>query len=226
MWTGPAQMMPYTVDRVHPPHSYSRPGWMRCRQTCEGMVTNWGTHTIDVAQLLHDTERTGPVSVEGTGKYPAPGSGIWGVLLNFKIQYRYADGVILDYHTDKGAFIRVEGDEGWINTPWFSGQMTASDRNILRIKLKDSDIHLPLRQDKEDFLYGIKNNAPTMADAEIGHRTCSMCQIGHIAIQRGRKLAWNPDTERFAGDRKANQMLNKSYRNPWNLNMKLTGISS
>jgi hypothetical protein len=173
--------------------------------------------------LLHDTERTGPISVEGTGQYPAPGSGIWGVLLNFKIQYRYADGVILDYHTDKGAFIRVEGDEGWIHTPWFSGQMTASDRKILTTKLKDSDIRLPQRQDKEDFLYGIRNSAPTMADAEIGHRTCSMCQIGHIAIQRDRKLTWNPDTERFTGDDKANKMLYKSYRDPWNLNIKLPG---
>jgi hypothetical protein len=80
MWTGPATRHPYTVDRVHPPQSLSRPGWMRCRETCEGMVTNWGTHVIDVAQLLHDTERTGPVSVEGEGQYPAPGSGLWNVL--------------------------------------------------------------------------------------------------------------------------------------------------
>lgn len=219
MWTGPATMRPYAVDRIHPPHSYSRPGWMRCRETCEGMVTNWGTHTIDVAQLLHDTERTGPVSVEGTGRYPDPGSGIWGVLLNFQVQYRYADGVVLDYHTDKGAFIRVEGDEGWIHAPWLGGQMTANDRKILTAKLKDGDIRLPQRQDKEDFLYGIKNNAPTMADAEIGHRTCSMCQLGHIAIQRGRRLAWHPAAERFADDEQANQMLHKSYRDPWGLNI-------
>ncbi len=222
MWTGPAPEHPYTVDRVHPPHSYSRPGWMRCRDTCEGMVTNWGTHVIDVAQSLHGTERTGPVSVEGQGQYPAAGSGLWGVLLNFRVQYKYADGVVLDYHTDKGAFIRVEGEDGWIHAPWLGGQMTASDPDILRIKLKDSDVHLPQRQDKEDFLYGIKNSAPTMADAEIGHRTCSMCQIAHIAIQRGRKLAWNPDTERFADDDEANRMLSKSYRAPWDLNIKIT----
>ncbi|MHC4351842.1 MAG: hypothetical protein ACYS0H_03905, partial [Planctomycetota bacterium] len=141
-------------------------------------------------------------------------------------QYRYADDVVLDYHTDKGAFIRVEGDEGWIHAPWLGGQMTASDRKILTSKLKDSDIHLPLRQDKEDFLYGIKKHAATMADAEIGHRTCSMCQIGHIAIQRGRRLTWNPRTERFADDEQANGMLHKSYRDPWNLNIKLPATRS
>jgi len=221
MWTGPAPEHPYTVDRVHPPQSYGRPGWMRCRDTCEGMVTNWGTHTIDVAQLLHNTERTGPVSVEGQGRYPAPGSGLWGVLLNFQVQYKYADGVILDYHTAAGAFIRVEGDEGWIHAPWLGGQMTASDPSILRLKLKESDLRLPLRQDKEDFLYGIRNNAPTMADAEIGHRTCSMCQLGHIAIQCGRRLVWDPNAERFADDSAANRMLSRPYRAPWGLDINI-----
>jgi myo-inositol 2-dehydrogenase / D-chiro-inositol 1-dehydrogenase len=219
MWTGPAPEKPYTTDRVHPPHSHNRPGWMRCRDTCEGMVTNWGAHTLDVTQSIHNSERTGPVSVEGQGEYPAPGSGLWNVLLNFQVQYRYADGVVVDYHTDKGAFIRVEGEDGWIHAPWLGGQMTASDPAILRIKLKDSDIHLPQRQDKEDFLYGIKNQATTMADAEVGHRTCSMCQIAHIAIQRGCKLQWNPARELFIDDGPANEMLHRPYRKPWDLNI-------
>jgi len=217
MWTGPAPSRPYTVDRVHPPRAYTRPGWMRCRDTCEGMVTNWGAHVIDVAQQTHDSERTGPVSVEGKGQYPASGSGLWNVLLNFQIQYRYADGVVLDYHTDKGAFLRVEGEGGWIHAPWLGGQMTASDPAILRIRLKDSDVHLPQRQDKEDFLYGIKNKATTMADAEVGHRTCSMCQLGHIAIQLGRKLTWDPGVERFTSDEEANRLLSRTYRAPWEL---------
>jgi len=222
MWVGPAPRKPYTVDRVHPPRSYSRPGWMRCRDTCEGMVTNWGAHVIDVAQQLHDSERTGPVSVEGQGRYPAPDSGLWNVLLNFQIQYRYADGVVLDYHTAQGAFLRIEGEDGWIHAPWLGGPMTASEPAILRTKLKDSDLHLPQRQDKEDFLHGIKHRTGTMADAEVGHRTCSMCQLGHIAIQLGRGLQWNPETERFVDDEEADRMLSRPYRAPWGLNMEVS----
>lgn len=100
--------------------------------------------------------------------------------------------------------------------------MTASDPAILRTKLKDSDVRLPQRQDKEDLLYGIKHKATTMADAEVGHRTCSMCQLGHIAIQRGRKLQWNPETERFTDDDEANRMLSTSYRAPWRLHADMT----
>ena len=62
-----------------------------------------------------------------------------------------------------------------------------------------------------------------MADAEVGHRTCSMCQLGHIAIQLGRKLQWDPGAERFANDDEANRMLHKSYRAPWGLDIDIDG---
>ncbi|MBW8014911.1 MAG: Gfo/Idh/MocA family oxidoreductase [Planctomycetes bacterium] len=217
MWVGPAPMKPYTVDRVHPRHGYGRPGWMRCRDTCEGMITNWGTHLIDVAQSLNGTERTGPISVEGTGKYPKPGSGLWDVLTEFRAQYKYANGVVLDYLI-KVPYLRVEGDEGWIQAHWHSkGGLQAHDRSIFQTKFRKSDIRLPQRSDKGDFIYAIKNNCNTMADAEVGHRTCSMGQLAHIAIQRGKKLNWNPKTERFTDDDKANKMLHRSYRKPWGL---------
>ena len=218
MWTGPAPMKPYTLDRVHPRHSYGRPGWMRCRTTCEGMITNWGTHLLDVAQQLNGTERTGPVSVEATGKYPEPGSGLWDVLIDFKAQFKYADGVILDYLIAV-PYLRVEGEDGWIQAHWHSkGGLKAHDRSIFQTKFKKSDIRLPQRSDKGDFIYAIKNGCNTMADAEVGHRTCSLGQLAHIAIQRKKKLSWNPAAEHFTNDDKANDMLKIEHRDPWLLN--------
>ena len=220
MWLGPAPRKAYTVDRVHPRQSLKRPGWMRCSDTCEGMITNWGTHLLDVAQQANDTERTGPISVEGSGRYPDPDSGLWDVLIDFKARFEYADGVVLDYFIDV-PYLRVEGEEGWIEAHWHSpGGLTAHDKRILRTKLKDSDLHLPQRMDKEDFVYCIKNNAPeeSMADAEVGHRTCSLGQLAHIAIDRGRKLAWDPHNERF-DDAKANERLTRSYTEPWGLDL-------
>jgi len=211
MWTGPAEMKPYTVDRVHKPKEFGRPGWMRCSATAEGIVTNWGTHLIDVAQLVNDTERTGPVSVEGTGKF---GSGIWDVMQTFDLHYEYADGVTLHYLTDR-PYIRVEGEDGWIYAPWGYAQIEAKDKSILYIR--EFDRQIADRAHKEDFIYAIKNNRPTMIDAEIGHRTCSMCQIGLIAVRVGKKLAWNPEAERFTNSDEANEMLTRSYRQPWDI---------
>lgn len=220
MWAGPAPLEPYTEDRVHPRESYGRPGWMRCRNTCEGMITNWGTHLLDVAQLAHGTERTGPVEVEGTGKYPEVGSGLWNVLLSFHAKLRFADGVEVDYHTGEAPFVRFEGDEGWVQSTWMPGGglkegLTANSDSLLSLTLKESDIHLPARMDKEDFIYGIKMGKPTMADAEIGHRTCSLGQLAHIAIQTGRLLRWNPDHERFTEDDAANALLSRPIRGDW-----------
>ena len=57
-----------------------------------------------------------------------------------------------------------------------------------------------------------------MGNTEIGHRTCSLGQIAHILIQRGKtSLAWDPKTETFPGDEEANQLLSGSYRGPWKL---------
>lgn len=219
-WVGPAPMKPYTVDRVHPPKSYERPGWMRCRDTCEGMITNWGTHLLDVAQLAHGTERSGPIEVEGVGKYPDPGSGLWDVLLNFQARFRYADGVEIEYATSEAPYVRFEGDDGWIQSTWMSGGtlkegVTASSETLLHVKLKDRDIRLPQRADKEDFIYGIKTGKPVMIDAEVGHRTCSMGQIAHIAVQLGRRLQWDPEADRFTNDDAANARLTRSVRGDW-----------
>ena len=219
MWTGPASLKPYCQDRVHPQKTYGRPGWMRCRNTCAGMITNWGAHTLDVAQLMLNTERTGPVSVEGTGDYPKPGSGLWDVLLTFRVQFKYQSGVVLDYLTAKYAYVRVEGDNGWINADWTGKSgLTASDPKLLRIKLKPDDLRLPTRSDKDDFLHGIANRAPTMADAEIGHRACSMGLIAHSAIQLGKRLDWDAQRERFVNDDNANALLSCAHRAPWDLN--------
>jgi hypothetical protein len=200
---------------------------MRCRDYCEGMITNWGTHVLDVAQLANNSERTGPVSIEATGTYPEPGSGLWNVLVDFKAHLRYADGVTMDYLIDpEGAYLRVEGEEGWIQANWFrKGGLQAGDVNILRTQLKAGDLRLPQRTDKGDWIHCIKNRAPeeSMADAEVGHRTCSIGQLAHIAIQCGRKLTWDPVRERFDGDDEADRMLSRSYRSPWGLG---AGISA
>lgn len=218
LWLGPAPEKSYTVDRVHPVDSLGRPGWMRCSDTCEGVVTNWGTHVLDVAQLILDTERTGPVEVEATGVFPERDSGLWDVLYRFDAQFRYADGVTLRYRTDPlGAYIKVVGSEGWIHGDWHRrgpGQV-AHDPSIFDIEPGDNDIRIPRRTDKEDFINAILNDVPTMIDAEIGHRTCTMGQIAHIAVRRGKKLAWDPDAERFTNDEEANALLTRPMRGNW-----------
>jgi len=92
---------------------------------------------------------------------------------------RYADGVEVDYRIAEAPYLRFEGETGWNQSTWFPGGglkagLTASSDELRQTELGDDAIRIPRREDTEDFIYGIKTGEPAMADAEIGHRTCSM----------------------------------------------------
>jgi predicted dehydrogenase len=214
LWLGPAPYIPYTLKGVHPRQSYQRPGWMRVPEFCEGMVTNWGAHLNDIAQWGNGTDRTGPVEVEGKGEYPR--DGLWNVLLRFELEYKYADGVKLFYNISQ-PHVRFEGTEGWIQADYNDRSLKAEPASILKSPIGPDEIHLPLKSEKRDFIDAIKTRGQTLADAEVGHRTNSLCQIGHIAIQLGRKLRWNPDAEKFINDDAANRLLSRPMRSPWRI---------
>ncbi|MBN1422785.1 MAG: Gfo/Idh/MocA family oxidoreductase [Planctomycetes bacterium] len=215
LWLGPAPRAPYTEKRVHPPKDYGRPGWMRNLDYCDGMITNWGTHLNDIAQWGNGTDRTGPVEVEGHGTFP-PADGLWNVPLEFEIEYRYASGVRLIYRTEK-PYVRFEGTEGWIHAE-YGAALAAEPASILESKIGPDEVHLPFRNEKEDFIEAVRTRAATVEDAEVGHRTTSLCLLGLIAIRLGRKLRWDPEKERFPGDEAANAMIARPpLRAPWKL---------
>ena len=54
-----------------------------------------------------------------------------------------------------------------------------------------------------------------MAPVEVAHRSNSICLLGAIAMNLGRKLNWDPDKEVFLGDDEANGMLSRPMRSPW-----------
>jgi predicted dehydrogenase len=210
-WQGPAPRAPYTEIRVHKPRAYERPGWMRCLYYCDGMVTNWGTHHNDLAQSANGTDRTGPISVEGRGTYPGPES-FWNVLLDFEVEFKYANGVKLVYRIDKPS-LRFEGTEGWIFAD-DTGKLEASKPSILAPPSGSNWIRLPMKTDKQDFIDAVRSRGATMADAEVGHRTTSVCHLAHIAIHTGRRLEWDPVKERFPHDRAANEYIHKPVHAP------------
>lgn len=215
MWLGPAPEAPYHLQRVHPRNDLTgRPGWMRNLDYCEGMVANWGTHLNDIAQWAHNTDRSGPVEVEATGVYP-PKDHLWNVLTSFQAKYRYADGVELTYKMAH-PFIRIEGEEGWIEYSYGAPKLLASDEKVIAKGGGPGWVEFVRKSDKEDFIDAVRSRGPTMEDAEVGHRTCSMCQLAHISIKLGgRKLSWNPDTEQFT-DPEANKLLDRpSWRGSW-----------
>ena len=213
-WQGPAPRAPYTEKRVHPPKAYDRPGWMRHLYYCDGMVSNWGAHLNDIAQWGNNTDRTGPVEVEARGTYP-PAESFWNVLLSFEAEYRYANGVRLYYKTleEDKAYVRFEGTEGWIHAD-YGKPLQAEPAAVLDSKIREDEILFPFKSDKQDFIDAVKTRGATLEDAEVGHRTASVCLLAHIAIQVGKKLEWDPVRERFTNSEAANAFVGKRILAP------------
>jgi len=210
-WQGPAPKAPYTQNRVHPPRQFGRPGWMRVLYYCDGMITNWGAHLCDMAQWCFGTERTGPVEIEGSGVWPPAGQ-LWNVLKTFEVHYRFADGTPLVYRTDK-PMVRLEGSEGWISAEFPRG-LEAQPASILDARIGPRETHFRTKSDKQDFIDAVKTRTKTLEDEEVGHRTTSLCQLGHIAVYLGQKLAWDPDRQTFAGNAAANELVEKPIHAP------------
>ena len=202
LWLGPCPETPYIQRRVHDPLKFERPNWMRVLGHCEGMITNWGTHLNDIAHMAMRMDESGPVWIKARKWELPPRENVWNVLTDFDIDYRYANGVELNYKVGgKQVYVLFEGDEGWVKV-WYMGKpdkntpdIEVSDPKILT-GLETASIKLPAWGDKEDFIRCVKSRERTMQDAEVSHRTCSMCQLGHLSIQLGgREIVWAPDKE-------------------------------
>jgi len=231
MWLGSTPWVYYTEKRVHPQNDYSRPGWLRCEQFGAGMITGWGVHHMDIVHWGMDTEYSGPVEIEGTAEFPK--SGLWDVHGPYKIQAKYANGATVFISDSYPNGIRFEGTDGWIfvtRGPYSvtasdptSGNtserrpLTASDPKILT-QIGPKEIHLYESTDHHgDWLQGIKSRKQPICPVEVGHRSCSVCLVGHIAMKLKRKIYWDPAGERFKNDDEANSMLFRAQRWPYGI---------
>ena len=54
---------------------------------------------------------------------------------------------------------------------------------------------------------------------EIGHSSCTVCNLGNIACELKRTIKWNPETETFVDDTDgaATKLLQYEYRAGWKL---------
>ncbi len=231
MWLGSTPWVYYTEKRVHPQNDYSRPGWLRCEQFGAGMITGWGVHHVDIVHWGMDTEYTGPVDIEGTAEFPK--SGLWDVHGPYKIQAKYANGVTVFISDSYPNGIRFEGSEGWIFVTRGNYAVTASDPTsrsanekalsasdpkILSSQIGPNEIQLCRSTDHHgNWLESIKSRKPPICPVEVGHRSCSACLVGHIAMKLKRKIHWDPARERFKNDDEANSMLFRAQRWPYGI---------
>jgi predicted dehydrogenase len=209
MWLGPAPDAPYTKDRVHFNFRWI---W----DYSGGIICDWGAHLFDTAQWANDTERSGPIEIEGTGTFWE--GGLYNTVKEYDITYRYANGVVMTCKPGNPS-IKFLGTDGWVGNTGWRAPVQASSKEILESKIGSNELHLYTnpKGEHDDFLQCMKSRKDPYFPVDIGHRVSSVCHLANIAIKLGRKLKWDPEAQHFLGDQSANAMLSRPLRTPWKL---------
>lgn len=212
MWLGPAFPAPYTEKRVHEPKVLnSRPGWLRIKDYCNGMITNWGAHLNDIALWGMKKEYELPRTAEGTGSHD---QGLWNTLNTFSITYTYADGLQLLYKIDQ-PYVKFIGENGWIRVKYMK-ELTASQDALLKFKPGKNDMcYDKTLADKADFVQSIKTGKPSLEPLAVGYNVYFLTMMGSIAVELGQKLTWDAQAERFVGNSAADALLTRPFRTKW-----------
>jgi hypothetical protein len=112
------------------------------------------------------------------------------------------------------ASIRLEGDEGWVESIKWRGKLEASNIKILDLSKKK--IELPTAESEHlNFLECIKNGKKTVYTPELGHRLSTLLHCGNAALKLNRKVEWNPKTESFVNDPEAEKFRRREMREQW-----------
>ncbi len=211
LWTGPAPKLPYVGQASH------LGAWNHRSDYSPGYISAWAVHYIDIAQWGNGTDRTGPVEIAGRGVFPPDGFN--DVVLTWHVECTYANGVKMIYTSDNESRhgILFEGTAGWAYVN-YQGGFDAHPKSLLRSTIGPNEVRLyrspgPAR----NFLDCIRTRRPTVAPAEVAHRSTSVCLLSNIAVLTGRRLRWDPRRERFLNDDEANRMLARAFRPPWSL---------
>ena len=200
MWLGPAPYKPYNAHRVH---QTFRGYW----DYDGGGLTDMGQHYMDPVQYFLGKDDESPVKVEVDAPQQHPDAvGVWR-----SITYTYADGCQI---------VLWGGDYGNPNTPYISGPKGNVYNNFVcdipdwQIKLAEFPDPLPQQTDFDEC---IRTRQKFALNESNGHRSCTLVNMGAVALQLNRTLHFDSDKMEFINDDAANALVNQPMRAPWSL---------
>jgi predicted dehydrogenase len=210
-WLGPALRVPY--------RGICHWNWRWIQDYSGGQLTDWAGHHIDIAHWGMGLDRSGPVSVEGTGVFPR--EGIYDVAVEYDFECVYANGIKMRVanasRLKRGMGTVWYGDKGWIHVDR-GNVLTASDPSILNEIISTSEIQIYKSTDhQQNFIDCIRSRKETITPAEIAHRSISVGLLGEIAMITNQKIQWDPEKEEIIGNEYASRLLTRPYRQPWTL---------
>jgi len=110
------------------------------------------------------------------------------------------------------------GSDGWMSIDMNGFQIYRGEDRKLAQQMKytekeawDTTPHI------ENFLKAVRsrNRKDLTCDVEEGHLSAALVHMANISYRTGRKLHFDPKTERFVNDDEANGLLKRNYREPF-----------
>jgi len=199
LWLGPAPWKPYHPHRVH--------GTFRGYWDYDGGgLGDMGMHYLDPVQYLLDKDETSPVEVRPDAPQQHPDAcGSWR-----RVELRYADGCV----------IVLDGENRDKNVPFLEGPggklFRGFESDIPGLRDKVAALPDPEPQ-VTDFAEAVRKRRRFALNERNGHRSCTLVNLGKIAVQLGRPLRFDPDKQEFIGDDEANRLAGQPMRAPWHL---------
>jgi len=213
-------------------------GWDLWHDFSGHIMTNWGAHSVDMVQLALGKDDTGPVEVwlpPAKSDERATFAKIWAAktpplgsvpdrstdAARFRpVAMRYADGTVLEF-TSQENFTVFHGERGKLTMS--RNKFTVDPPELVRdapdpavTKKWEGPGHVA-RPHLANWLACLASRKTPNAPLESGHRTVTVCHLANLARQLGRKLRWDPKTERFAGDDEADALLDRPRRKVFEL---------
>ena len=190
-WLGPATEQPYHPDRClyRFRFNYDYSG---------GQVTNFGAHSLDIAQWGLDKQAEHAAEVVCTHAKFLPEGSLFNTALESDFRLTYADGTPITCTSDDAKVqCRFNGADGWIQTGYAG--TTASRPELIegvppqrapKGELDAHSLHL------QNFVQACAGKAELNAPLPIGRAAAELCHLANVAIRRfpehgEQVLKWN-----------------------------------
>jgi len=223
LWLGPAPMRPFNPNRFH----YN---WHWFWDTGSGDIGNQGVHEMDICRwglnksalpkavhstggkYVYDDDQETPNTQLATFEYDD-------CLLVFEVRGLLTGGessIVKDGSNYIGNLFY--GSEGHMAVDLQGFQIYLGEKGKLAQEMSykeprtwDTIPHIA------NFLKAVRSRQHTDLTADIleGHLSAALCHLANISYRTGRKLAFDPQRERFVNDAEANALVSRRYREPF-----------
>lgn len=219
-WLGPAPQRPFNKYRFHQT-------WRLFRDYGNGEIGDDGIHDLDMATWGLGID-TLPKQITARGGRMMLPNHVSDYPDNMTVTYEYPDGRILLYENYP---FTAYGLHGYDNGNVFygtEGYMIFSRRGSFSVFLGPKSKPGPTEgkeirgqtgypEHMADFLNAVRQRTPVKANPVVAHRSCALVHLGEIAQLTTGRIDFDTKTERFVDHDKANELLTKAYRSPYEL---------